>query len=41
MQRARAIAIARSDQKARENRLLLAAALLLLPAFLLLLLIGP
>jgi type II secretory pathway component PulM len=41
MKRARAIAIAQAEQKAREARLLLAAGLLLLPALLLLLLIGP
>jgi uncharacterized membrane protein YqjE len=39
--RARAIAIAQAEQKARESRLLLAAGLLLLPALLLLLLISP
>lgn len=41
MQRNRAIAIAVTQQKARETRLMLAAAMLLLPAALLLLLISP
>jgi len=41
MKRARAIAIAQAEQKARESRLVLAAGLLLLPALLLLLLISP
>ena len=41
MMRARAIAIAEAEQKARHSQLLLAAALLLLPALLLLLLISP
>jgi hypothetical protein len=41
MKRARAIAIAQAEQKARQDRMLLAAGLLLLPALLLLLLIGP
>ncbi len=41
MKRARAIAIARIEQRARDSRVLLAAALLLLPALLILLLIGP
>jgi len=41
MQRARAIAIAATAQKARQSRLIVAAALLLLPAALLLLLISP
>ena len=41
MKRTRAIAIAATEQKARESQMLLAAGLLLLPAFLLLLLISP
>jgi hypothetical protein len=41
MKRARAVAIALAEQKARESRLLLAAGLLLLPTLLLLLLIRP
>lgn len=41
MQRKRAIAIAVTQQKARESRLVFAAALLLLPAALILLLISP
>ena len=41
MQRARAIAIAQAEQKARGAKLLLAAGMLLLPALLLLLLIRP
>jgi uncharacterized membrane protein YqjE len=41
MSRARAIAIAAAEQKAREAKLLVMAGLLLLPAFLLLLLIRP
>ena len=41
MKRARAIAIAQAEQKARQDHLFLAAGLLLLPALLLLLLISP
>ena len=41
MQRARATAIAATEQKARQGRLIVAASLLLLPAALLLLLISP
>jgi hypothetical protein len=41
MQRARAIAIAATEQRARQSRSFVAAALLLLPAALLLLLISP
>ncbi len=41
MKRARAIAIAQAEQKARQDRLALTAGLLLLPALLLLLLISP
>jgi len=41
MQRSRAIAIAATEQKARQSRLIVAASLLLLPAALLLLLISP
>ncbi|MEP7241550.1 MAG: hypothetical protein ABI697_11750 [Devosia sp.] len=41
MSRARALAIAVAEQKAREGRLMIAAGLLLLPALLLLLLISP
>jgi hypothetical protein len=41
MKRARAIAIAQAEQKARQDRLIVAAGLLLLPALLLLLLISP
>ncbi len=41
MQRSRAIAIAATEQKARQGRLIVAASLLLLPAALLLLLISP
>jgi len=41
MQRPRAIAIAATEQKARQSRLIVAASLLLLPAALLLLLISP
>jgi type II secretory pathway component PulM len=41
MKRSRAIAIAATEQKARESRMILAAGLLLLPALLLLLLISP
>ena len=41
MKRARAIAIAQAEQKARESQLVIAAALLLFPALLLLLLISP
>jgi hypothetical protein len=41
MKRARAIAVAAAEQKARQDRLLLAAGLLVLPALLTLLLISP
>jgi hypothetical protein len=41
MQRARAISIAATEQRARQSRLVIAASLLLLPAALLLLLISP
>ncbi|RYH08722.1 MAG: hypothetical protein EON57_05290 [Alphaproteobacteria bacterium] len=41
MQRSRAIAIAATEQKARQSRLIVAASLLLLPSALLLLLISP
>jgi len=41
MQRPRAIAIAATEQKARQSQLIVAASLLLLPAALLLLLISP
>ncbi|WP_291386225.1 hypothetical protein [Devosia sp.] len=41
MKRARAIAIAQAEQKARQDRLVLTVGLLLLPALLLLLLISP
>ena len=41
MPRPRAVAIAQTEQKARESRLIIAAGLLLLPALLLLLLISP
>jgi len=41
MQRSRAIAIAATELKARQSRMIVAASLLLLPAALLLILISP